>query len=110
MGNPNGRVLAIEDVTTTAGSALRFIDEAISPLEDSELIGVIGLTNRLAVYDGRTVEERMREASVPYWAMSKSDQLLPRAYQKIRPSDEIADAVEREFKHYHNIELNLRGN
>lgn len=126
VGKPKGKVVILEDVTTT-GSSLLDVIRYLKKLSDIELIAAIGLTNRMEVTPavdidpGSTVysfkrifeevtgkgydrsmgaAEAIRLAGVEYGAMSSSTSLLPKAYQRLRPEEDIARAIEKEFRDY----------
>ncbi|MFH0701198.1 MAG: hypothetical protein V2A62_02055 [Candidatus Woesearchaeota archaeon] len=99
VGIPRGKVIVLEDVTTTGGSLL----ETIDALTESEIqvIAAIGLTNRMEKRDdGMSVEEAVKGKGVSYFSLTDAFQVLPKAYDKLKPGDAIADAVEKEFIEY----------
>ena len=97
VGVPRGRVVFIEDVTTTGGSLLKEIDKCLEARV--EVMGAIGLTNRMELNnDGKSVEQLMGEKGVPYFAMSNALELLPLAYARLQPGPEIGRAIEKEFE------------
>ncbi len=121
---PRGRVIVLEDVTTTGGSLLSTIAD-IKELKGVEIIAAISLTNRMEltpirgkdsekVYDafartfhrateqqygnnGMPVASAVAMAGVPLLTLSTAERLLPRAYAKMQPGVDIGRAVEREF-------------
>lgn len=99
VGMPKGRVVVLEDVTTTGGST---ITTATSLREAGITIGaVISLTNRMERRDdGLSVAEAFAQIDVPFYNMSNSIDLLPRVYASLRPGDSIARAIEAEFARY----------
>lgn len=106
LGMPRGKTIIIEDVTTTGGSltsAIRVLKEA-----EVEIIAAIGLTNRMEKRDdGKTVEETVNEFGVKYISMSDAIELLPIAYKKQNPGEEIGKSVEEYFKKYGTKEVYL---
>jgi orotate phosphoribosyltransferase len=97
LGEPRGRIVVVEDVTTTGGSLLR----AIKTLKEAgaEVVAAVGLTNRMERRDeGKSVEEAVREQGVDYYALSDALELLPRACERLNPSGEVRAAVEKEFE------------
>ena len=99
LGEPLGRVVVIEDVTTTGGSLL----EAIEALQHAgkEVVAAVGLTNRLAKRDdGMSVAEAVQALGVPYHAMSTAADLLPHVARKLNPSDEVRSFINQEFVDY----------
>lgn len=99
VGMPNGRVVVIEDVTTTGGSTMT----TVSALKDSgvDISAVISLTNRMERRDdGLSVAEAFAKIGVPFFNMSNSLDLLPRVYASLKPGEAIAKAIESEFDQY----------
>ncbi len=107
VGEPGGKVVVIEDVTTTGGSlieTLRGLKEA-----GTEVIGVISLTNRMEKRDdGLSVKEAVEREGFGFYNMSSSLELLPMIYNKLQPEKEIIKAIEAGFKEYGVEELKLR--
>ncbi len=106
LGMPRGKTIVVEDVTTTGDSlisAIRVLKEA-----DVEVVAAIGLTNRMEKRDdGKTVEQAVKELGVKYYAMSDATELLPMAYEKLQPGEEIGNKVEEYFKKYGTKEVIL---
>ncbi|MCB2231417.1 hypothetical protein KQH82_11935 [bacterium] len=99
VGMPTGRVVVIEDVTTTGGSTMT----SVSALKDSgvDISAVISLTNRMERRDdGLSVAEAFTKIGVPFFNMSNSLDLLPRVYASLKPGEAIAKAIESEFAQY----------
>jgi orotate phosphoribosyltransferase len=95
IGIPYGETIVLEDVTTTGGSLI----ETIKQLKDLniKIIAAIGLTNRNELRnDGKSVEEKISEEKVQYYAMSNALDLLPQLIIK----KEIAENIEDYFKKY----------
>jgi len=106
LGLPKGKIIVLEDTLTTGGSLIETIDNLLS--FKVKIIAVIGLTDRNEIRDdGKSVEEAIKEKNVQFYAMSNAIELLPRAYQKIKPGIEIAKNIEKYFKKYgiHEIKL-----
>lgn len=99
VGMPKGKVVVIEDVTTTGGSlinALKFLKEA-----GVNVVGVISLTNRMERRDDRlSVEEAVRKEGFKFYNMSSSLDLLPIMYKKLKVSGEVGRAIESEFEEF----------
>jgi orotate phosphoribosyltransferase len=74
-GNVPARVIVLEDVTTTGGSAITFVQS----LRESnvEVVAVVGLVNRLHRVNGKTVIEAFAEAAIPYYSLTTAEKLLP---------------------------------
>jgi len=101
LGQPRGRVIVIEDVTTTGGSLIQEI-ERLRLLDNVQIVAAIGLTNRME----SNVEQRINEKfSIPYYAMSNALDLLPIVCKNV--SNEILASIEEEFEKL-EIKLNLR--
>jgi len=106
VGTPKGKVVILEDVTTTGSSLLETIDN-LSRAE-SKIIAAIGLTNRMELRDdGKSVKEAVEAKGVSYFQMSDALELLPLVYEKIKPGEEIAKKVEEEFEKYGVEKLKL---
>ena len=106
LGMPRGKTIIIEDVTTTGGSLI----SAIRVLKEAEIdvIAAIGLTDRMEKRDdGKTVEQAVKEFGVKYISMSDATDLLPMAYKKDNPGDEVGKQVEEYFKKYGTKEVHL---
>jgi len=95
LGDPTGRIVVVEDVTTTGGSlikAIGFLKEA-----GANIVAAIGLTNRLEKRDdGTSVADAINALGVEYHDMSTACELLPRVSAKAKPAEEIKRAVEKE--------------
>ena len=95
LGIPKGKVILLEDTTTTGGSMLRAIDDLIK--NKVNIIAAIGLTNRNEIRDdGNTVEEAIKKKNVQYYAMSNAIDLLP----KLNPNSTITNHIKDYFKKY----------
>lgn len=109
LGQPKGKTVILEDVTTTGSSLLETIDNLTQA--KIQIIAAIGLTNRMELggrYDGKSVKEAVEAKGVPYLQMSNALKLLPLAYEKLKPGEEIAKKVEEEFQEYGVEKLKLR--
>lgn len=106
VGQPKGKVIILEDATTTGSSLLETIDNLSQP--GARLIAAVVLTNRMELRDdGKSVKEAVEEKGVPYLQMSNALELLPLAYQKFKPSQEVAKKVEEYFQKYGIEKLKL---
>jgi len=106
LGVPTGKVVILEDVTTTGGSLLETI-ENLKKI-NVEITGAIGITNRNELRDDdRSVEDAVNNLGIPYYAMSNALDLLPKAYEKFQPGKEIAMQVESYFKEFGIKEIKL---
>jgi orotate phosphoribosyltransferase len=100
LGIPKGKVILIEDTTTTGGSMIKAIDELVA--NNVNIIAAIGLTNRNEIRDdGMTVEEAIQKKNVQYYAMSNAIDLMPR----LHPSPEISIQIKDYFKKYGTREI-----
>ena len=99
IGEPRGRIVVVEDVTTTGSSLLAALDQ-LKPV-GATVLAAIGLTNRMERRDdGMSVEEAVRAKGVPYHALSEATQFLPQVFQALAPGEKIGRAVEEEFRQY----------
>lgn len=99
VGEPQGRVLVVEDVTTTGGSLMQTIENLKKT--SASVVAAVGLTNRLELRDdGLSVSEAMHKIGVPYHSLCEAHDFLPRAYKMLAPGDEIGRAVEEEFQKF----------
>ncbi|MFX1268500.1 MAG: orotate phosphoribosyltransferase [Promethearchaeota archaeon] len=95
LGLPKGKVVILEDVTTTGGSLIQCIEELQNI--GINVISAIGLTNRNEIRDdGKTVEQLISEKGVKYFAMSNIIEILP----MLNPNKEIASSIENYFKKF----------
>lgn len=109
VGIPNGKVVIIEDVTTTGGSLI----ETINNLKEAqiEISAVISLTNRMEKRDdGKSVKQFIEEMGVKFYNMSSALELLPVIYEKTQPGIEIAKSIEQEFQEYGVEPINFNKN
>ncbi|MFH1687254.1 MAG: hypothetical protein ABIE70_06990, partial [bacterium] len=106
VGAPKGKVVVIEDVTTTGGSlitTLEFLRET-----GIAVSAVLSLTNRMERRDdGRTVKEAVEQLGVPFRNMSSALEVLPRIYRQDNPSAAVGKAIEAEFAAYGVAPLKL---
>lgn len=100
LGIPKGKVILIEDTTTTGGSMIKAIDELEA--NHVNIIAAIGLTNRNEIRDdGMTVEEAIQKKNVQYYAMSNAIDLIPR----LHPNPEVSNHIKDYFKKYGTREI-----
>ena len=94
LGFPKGKIIVLEDTLTTRGSLIETIENLQS--FKVNIIAAIGLTDRNEIRDdGKSVEEVIKEKNVQFYAMSNASELLPKAYDKFKPSIEIAKNIEK---------------
>ncbi|PIR25949.1 MAG: hypothetical protein COV43_02865 [Deltaproteobacteria bacterium CG11_big_fil_rev_8_21_14_0_20_42_23] len=106
IGEPKGKVILLEDVTTTGSSLLQSIDKLQSA--GCEIIAALALSNRAQLRnDGSTVAESLQQKGVPYFALSSAQDFLPRAIDALNPSDEVIESIQTEFDEYGEKALKL---
>lgn len=99
VGEPKGKIVVVEDVTTTGGSLLTALDR-IGEI-DAKVIAAVGLTNRMEKRDdGLSVEEAVAARGVAYYSLSEATDFLPQAFHAFCPGEAIARAIEEEFKKF----------
>ncbi len=132
VGEPKGKVVVLEDVTTTGFSAL----ETLENLREtgSDVIGVISLTNRMErtpipgkddakivesyekMFEKVTgekyekemsVEDAMLKAGIPYYSLSDAKNLLPLVIKKACPPKSVIRNLENEIKEYGTEKIKL---
>jgi len=106
VGAPKGKVVVIEDVTTTGGSLINTLDG----LKEAgvNVTGVISLTNRMEKRDdGLSVKEAIEKKGAKFYMMSSALEMLPIMYKKLSPGNEIGEAIVKEFKEFGTKEINL---
>lgn len=99
VGAPRGRVVVLEDVTTTGGSLL----DTVKTLKELEVnvVATIALTNRNELMDDRQhVSEALGKIGVPYLAMSQGLELLPLAAAKHKPSAQVIALLRAEYEQF----------
>ena len=95
LGAPKGKVVILEDTTTTGGSLVDTIKK-VKEL-NVNILAAIGLTNRNELRDdGKSVEQLILEENVQYYAMSNALDILP----LLKPKKEISKQIEEYFKKY----------
>lgn len=99
VGEPKGKIVVVEDVTTTGGSLLTALEQLREI--DAQVVAAIGLTNRMEKRDdGRSVEEAIAALGIPYYALSEATDFLPAAYRAFNPGEAIGRAIEEEFERW----------
>jgi orotate phosphoribosyltransferase len=102
LGIPKGKVILLEDTTTTGSSMLKAIDDLSE--NKVNIIAAIGLTNRNEIRnDGDTVEDAVKKKKVLYYAMSNAIDLIPR----LNPNPTISNHIKAYFKEYGTSEIKL---
>ncbi|MFW9948550.1 MAG: hypothetical protein ACFFKA_00315 [Candidatus Thorarchaeota archaeon] len=102
LGIPKGKVILVEDTTTTGSSIIKAIDDLLGV--NVNIVAAIGLTNRNEIRDdGDTVEEAIKKKKVQYYAMSNALDLIPR----LNPKPKISKHIKEYFKKYGTKEIKL---
>ncbi len=102
LGQPQGKVIILEDVITTGVSLI----DNIRKLKELniDIIAAIVLTNRNELRnDGKSVEDIIRKEGVKFYSMSNATDLLP----NLKPNKEIALKIEAYFKKYGTKEIKM---
>ena len=106
VGMPRGKVVLLEDVTTTGKAVLETIDKLAEA--KINVIAAIGMTNRNERRDdGKTVADAVAEKGVKYFAMSNALDLLPLVCQSVKPNAEIVASIKDYFDRYGAEKINL---
>ena len=106
VGIPKGKVVVLEDVTTTGGSLI----DTLKGLKEAgiDVEGVISLTNRMEKRDdGKSVKQAIEGMGVKFFSMSSALDLLPLMYKTLAPGEEVGKAIEKEFEEYGVDKLKL---
>ena len=104
IGIPNGKVIILEDVTTTGSSLIETID-ILNNLE-LEIVSAISLCNRNEIReDGKLVKQKIEEKGVLYYTLVNSLELLPKAFKRYNVSSDIIQKVSEYYKKYGEKEL-----
>ena len=106
LGIPKGKIIVIEDVTTTGGSLINAINQ-LKEFE-AEVIAAIGLTNRNELReDKKSIKDIMNEMNIKYIPMSNAVELLPILYNILKPGKEIAKNIESYYEKYGTDKIKL---
>jgi len=99
VGAPMGKVVVLEDVTTTGGSLLKSVKGLVDM--GIEVVAAVALTNRNEVMDdGRHVREALAELGVDYLGMSQAKELLPMIWKEKGSLEELRGEIDEEFGKY----------
>lgn len=102
LGFPKGKVILVEDVSTTGQSLIRTA-ETLQNL-DAKIISVIGLTNRGELSeDGTYFEDILLERGLKYYAMSNIEDIL----SSMNLNPKTKRIIEIYYKKYGNREIKL---
>jgi orotate phosphoribosyltransferase len=99
LGGPKGKLVVIEDVTTTGRSLI----DTIKILREAgaNVAAAISLTDRMELTEGKkTVAQVIAEHGVEFHAMSKASEILPEACRRLKPDAGIIAAIEEEYKQF----------
>ena len=102
LGEPKGKVIILEDTTTTAGSLIT----AIKSLEklDVDIIASIVMTERSEIRDdGKNVKEILLEENVKFFAMSNALEIIP----LLKPNKLQSNNIKNYFKKYGTRQIDL---
>ncbi len=95
LGVPKGDVVVLEDVVTTGGSMLAHVRSLLEV--GVGISAVIALTDRDEKRDdGKHVSQILRDMHVPYYAMSRARDLLPR----LNIPDKVRERIVDEFNRF----------
>lgn len=97
-GNVPKKVIVLEDVTTTGGSAVGFVEK----LRESgvEVLCVIGLVNRLQLAGDLSVVENFQKHNIKYYSLIDANTLLPKVLASISDGklrEEIKSKIIQEY-------------
>jgi len=106
LGEPKGRVVVLEDVTTTGESLLntiRILREA-----GACVVGAISLTDRMErIASEKTIEKASEELGTKFYALTNASEILPLAVEKYAPSNEVLAAIEKEYAEFGIMPIRL---
>lgn len=106
VGAPKGRVVIMEDVTTTGGSLLKSVQMLLET--GVEVVASLALTDRNQIMDdGRHVREELSALGVQHYSMSNALELLPLLIKKENIDSTMKAAVITEFQQYGEKEIIL---
>ncbi|MFX1356513.1 MAG: hypothetical protein ACFFA8_04440 [Promethearchaeota archaeon] len=100
VGAPKGKVIILEDTTTTGGSLIECIENL--QILNLNIIAAIVLTDRNEKRnDGKTVKQVINERGIKYFPMSNAIEILP----YLKPKRILANHIEDYFKMYGSSNL-----
>lgn len=94
LGTPSGRVVVLEDVTTTGGSLLRAI-ETLQTL-DCEVVAALSLTDRSDQDAPDHISRQLATWNIPFIAMCNARELLPAVIHAHPPPAALLDGLREE--------------
>ncbi len=102
-GNIPNKLILFEDTVTTGGSPIRFADRFrndIATRENGiEIVGVVGLVDRLQLADGITAKERFAKEGLRFLTLTDASELLPEFLESMQDAE-----LREEFKRRINQE------
>lgn len=101
VGQPQGRIVVLEDVTTTGGSLIKTV-KALKGM-GLNIAAAIALTNRNERNEnGQTVAQYLENLGVKYYSLSSALELLPQTVNKMQTS------IEEEFSRFGEKEISWK--
>lgn len=102
VGRPRGRILVMEDTTTTGQSMIGFIKDLQAA--GFAIAGALSLTDRMQRRaDGLSPQEAIAQdcgADIPYISLSRATDLIPKLAQTSEISSILREHLSREFANY----------
>ena len=106
VGAPAGKVIVIEDVTTTGGSLLSQLETLKNMGVD--ILAALALFNRMEKRDdGKSVQEKVEEMGIKYLCMSNANEILPLLVKQNNSAPELVQSLKEYFEKYGLESLNL---
>lgn len=106
VGAPSGKIIILEDVTTTGGSLLKSVQQ----LQElgMNVVASLALTNRNEVMDsGHHVREELQKLGVEHYSMSNALELLPLLVEEQAVSNMVKKSITTEFSRYGEQKIEL---
>ncbi|VVB78350.1 Orotate phosphoribosyltransferase [uncultured archaeon] len=110
VGEPRGKIVCLEDVTTTGNSLIKSCQGLLELKSNRLIICAVGLTDRMEitgykespgiVIEKTSVKNAMSLLDIRYESMSSAEELLELAVKKYKPNTEIIKSIEKEFEEY----------
>lgn len=106
LGSLEGRVVVFEDVLTTGDSAISLVGSLKK--NSAEVLAVIGIVDRLELRDdGLSVAEKFSKLGIKYYSVTDVKTLLPFAYDKLKPSEDLLKKIKSYYKKHGSEEIKL---
>jgi orotate phosphoribosyltransferase len=97
IGVPHGRVILIEDVTTSGSSLIDTLKQLLQL--NVNVIAAISLSDRMATReDGQSAQQAIETLDVPFYRMSNALELLKNALTLYPPTDQVKPYIEADLK------------